>query len=127
MNRDRFDEKGGGEGALDAVPVITCTRTVHLPSLSPPTSCPSVRPPAAIYSPLDGQPCADHDRATGEGVGPQEYVLIKMRALELPQCLSGASVPPFSSFSSTFHRTTHPVKARTVWGKRWHPLPALFP
>jgi leucyl-tRNA synthetase len=37
----------------------------------------------AVYSPLDGQPCADHDRATGEGVGPQEYTLIKMRALEL--------------------------------------------
>lgn len=37
----------------------------------------------AVYSPLDGQPCADHDRATGEGVGPQEYTLIKMRVLEL--------------------------------------------
>ncbi|GJM91218.1 hypothetical protein PR202_ga07574 [Eleusine coracana subsp. coracana] len=37
-----------------------------------------------IYSPLDGQPCADHDRATGEGVLPQEYVLIKMEV-----------VPPF--------------------------------
>jgi leucyl-tRNA synthetase len=34
-----------------------------------------------IYSPLDGQPCADHDRATGEGVQPQEYVLIKMQVL----------------------------------------------
>ncbi|XP_002990283.2 leucine--tRNA ligase, cytoplasmic [Selaginella moellendorffii] len=32
----------------------------------------------AIYSPLDRQPCADHDRASGEGVAPQEYVLIKM-------------------------------------------------
>ncbi|KAJ0976260.1 hypothetical protein J5N97_018225 [Dioscorea zingiberensis] len=31
-----------------------------------------------IYSPLDGQPCADHDRASGEGVQPQHYVLIKM-------------------------------------------------
>ncbi|KAG9456750.1 hypothetical protein H6P81_001258 [Aristolochia fimbriata] len=40
----------------------------------------------AIYSPLDGQPCADHDRATGEGVQPQEYTLIKMEVL-----------PPFSS------------------------------
>ena len=29
------------------------------------------------------QPCADHDRASGEGVGPQEYTLIKMRVLEL--------------------------------------------
>lgn len=37
----------------------------------------------AIFSPKDGQPCADHDRATGEGVGPQEYTLIKMKALEL--------------------------------------------
>ncbi|XP_078443905.1 ATP binding/leucine-tRNA ligases/aminoacyl-tRNA ligase [Wolffia australiana] len=39
----------------------------------------------AIYSPLDGQPCADHDRASGEGVQPQDYVLIKMEVL-----------PPFS-------------------------------
>lgn len=38
----------------------------------------------AVFSPLDGQPCADHDRASGEGVGPQDYTLIKMRALELP-------------------------------------------
>ncbi|OVA12729.1 Aminoacyl-tRNA synthetase [Macleaya cordata] len=37
-----------------------------------------------IYSPLDGQPCADHDRATGEGVQPQDYTLIKMEV-----------VPPF--------------------------------
>nr|GEV34934.1 reverse transcriptase domain-containing protein [Tanacetum cinerariifolium] len=37
-----------------------------------------------IYSPLDGQPCADHDRASGEGVVPQEYILIKMEV-----------VPPF--------------------------------
>lgn len=26
---------------------------------------------AAVYSPKDGQPCADHDRTSGEGVGPQ--------------------------------------------------------
>ncbi|KAL3614781.1 hypothetical protein CASFOL_040442 [Castilleja foliolosa] len=34
-----------------------------------------------IYSPLDGQPCADHDRASGEGVIPQEYTLIKMEVV----------------------------------------------
>lgn len=34
-----------------------------------------------IYSPLDGQPCADHDRASGEGVQPQEYTLIKMEVV----------------------------------------------
>ena len=27
-----------------------------------------------IYSELDGQACMDHDRAEGEGVGPQESV-----------------------------------------------------
>ncbi|XP_020245845.1 leucine--tRNA ligase, cytoplasmic [Asparagus officinalis] len=40
----------------------------------------------AIYSPFDGQPCADHDRASGEGVQPQEYLLIKMEV-----------IPPFTS------------------------------
>ena len=35
-----------------------------------------------IYCPKDGQPCMDHDRSTGEGVGPQEYTLIKMRVKE---------------------------------------------
>ncbi|KAG0496450.1 hypothetical protein HPP92_001141 [Vanilla planifolia] len=39
-----------------------------------------------IYSPLDGQPCADHDRASGEGVLPQDYLLIKMEV-----------IPPFPS------------------------------
>ncbi|KZC08152.1 Leucine--tRNA ligase, cytoplasmic, partial [Dufourea novaeangliae] len=35
-----------------------------------------------IYSPKDGQPCMDHDRSSGEGVGPQEYTLIKMKLRE---------------------------------------------
>lgn len=34
-----------------------------------------------IYSPKDGQPCMDHDRSSGEGVGPQEYTLIKMKVI----------------------------------------------
>ncbi|KAI3968077.1 hypothetical protein MKX01_015597 [Papaver californicum] len=49
----------------------------------------------AIYSPLDGQPCADHDRASGEGVLPQDYTLIKMEV-----------VPPF------------PAKMGVLEGKR---------
>ncbi|KAF8376925.1 hypothetical protein HHK36_030296 [Tetracentron sinense] len=48
-----------------------------------------------IYSPLDGQPCADHDRASGEGVQPQDYTLIKMEVL-----------PPF------------PAKLRDLEGRR---------
>lgn len=32
-----------------------------------------------IFSPKDNQPCMDHDRSKGEGAGPQEYTLIKMK------------------------------------------------
>ncbi|KAJ3575430.1 hypothetical protein NP233_g1086 [Leucocoprinus birnbaumii] len=35
-----------------------------------------------IYSPKDGQPCMDHDRQDGEGVGPQEYTGMKMEVVE---------------------------------------------
>lgn len=35
-----------------------------------------------IFSPLDKQPCMDHDRSTGEGAGPQEYTLLKMEVVE---------------------------------------------
>ncbi|KAL0884166.1 hypothetical protein ABMA27_016174 [Loxostege sticticalis] len=41
-----------------------------------------------IFSPLDKQPCMDHDRSTGEGAGPQEYTLIKMEVQEpFPEAL----------------------------------------
>ncbi|KAH3678133.1 hypothetical protein WICMUC_001697 [Wickerhamomyces mucosus] len=35
-----------------------------------------------IYSEKDGQPCMDHDRSSGEGVTPQEYVGIKIEITE---------------------------------------------
>ncbi|KAJ1677879.1 cytosolic leucyl tRNA synthetase [Spiromyces aspiralis] len=35
-----------------------------------------------IWSPKDGQPCMDHDRQSGEGIGPQEYTGIKMSVLK---------------------------------------------
>jgi leucyl-tRNA synthetase len=35
-----------------------------------------------IYSPKDGQPCMDHDRTKGEGVGPTEYTALKLRVEE---------------------------------------------
>ena len=34
-----------------------------------------------VYSPLDKQVCADHDRAQGEQVIPQEYTLIKLKCI----------------------------------------------
>lgn len=38
-----------------------------------------------IYSAKDGQPCMDHDRSSGEGVGPQEYTGIKIEIQEFPE------------------------------------------
>ncbi|KAI3404824.2 CDC60 [Candida oxycetoniae] len=35
-----------------------------------------------IYSEKDGQACLDHDRQSGEGVTPQEYVGIKIKVIE---------------------------------------------
>ncbi|EXJ81629.1 leucyl-tRNA synthetase [Capronia coronata CBS 617.96] len=35
-----------------------------------------------IYSPKDGQPCMDHDRTKGEGVGPTEYTALKLKVKE---------------------------------------------
>lgn len=37
---------------------------------------------ANVYSVADGQVCADHDRASGEGVGPQEYTIVKLLVIE---------------------------------------------
>jgi leucyl-tRNA synthetase len=41
-----------------------------------------------IYSPKDDQPCMDHDRQSGEGVGPQEYTAIKMEVLDWAESVS---------------------------------------
>lgn len=47
-----------------------------------------------IYSLNDGQPCMDHERASGEGVSPQEYTLVKMKLNQVPDLLQlhGADV-----------------------------------
>lgn len=41
-----------------------------------------------IYSIKDGQPCMDHDRKSGEALGPQEYTGVKLEVLQW-----GPSVP----------------------------------
>ncbi|QIW97279.1 hypothetical protein AMS68_002797 [Peltaster fructicola] len=38
-----------------------------------------------IYSPKDGQACMDHDRASGEGILPQEYTALKLKVKEWPE------------------------------------------
>ncbi|KAG5674705.1 hypothetical protein PVAND_004657 [Polypedilum vanderplanki] len=49
-----------------------------------------------IFSPKDGQPCMDHDRSSGEGVGPQEYTLIKMKVIgNIPEKLKNVKTEIF--------------------------------
>lgn len=43
-----------------------------------------------IYSPKDGQACMDHDRSSGEAVGPQEYTGLKMEVLSWPEAAQKA-------------------------------------
>ncbi len=60
-----------------------------------------------VFSPKDGQPCMDHDRSSGEGVGPQEYTLIKMKALEpLPKKLAGFKGCPIYLVAATLRPET---------------------
>ena len=41
-----------------------------------------------VYCAIDQQPCADHDRQSGEGIAPQQYTLIKLQVLEpMPEAL----------------------------------------
>ncbi|KAL0271438.1 UNVERIFIED_CONTAM: hypothetical protein PYX00_008534 [Menopon gallinae] len=60
-----------------------------------------------IYSPKDGQPCMDHDRSTGEGAGPQEYTLIKMKVVgDLPEKLSQFKNKPVFLVAATMRPET---------------------
>ncbi|XP_011499345.1 PREDICTED: leucine--tRNA ligase, cytoplasmic [Ceratosolen solmsi marchali] len=66
-----------------------------------------------IFSPKDNQPCMDHDRYSGEGIGPQEYTLIKMEILKpypkklqflpikLPVFLVAATLRPETVYGQT--------------------------
>lgn len=38
----------------------------------------------SIFSTVNNQPVADHDRASGEGAVPQEYTLVKLKVLTVP-------------------------------------------
>ncbi|XP_046652789.1 leucine--tRNA ligase, cytoplasmic-like [Daphnia pulicaria] len=64
-----------------------------------------------IFSPKDDQPCMDHDRASGEGVGPMEYTLIKMKVLDpLPSVLQ-----PFNKKSIYLVAAT--LRPETMYGQ----------
>lgn len=62
-----------------------------------------------IYSPKDGQPCMDHDRSTGEGVGPQEYTLVKMK-------ITGNQSEKLKSIKQTIYLVAATLRPETLYG-----------
>ncbi|XP_063701981.1 leucine--tRNA ligase, cytoplasmic [Culicoides brevitarsis] len=63
-----------------------------------------------IFSPKDGQPCMDHDRASGEGVGPQEYTLVKMKIVSnVPEKLKKIKTP--------IHLVAATLRPETMYGQ----------
>ena len=62
-----------------------------------------------IFSVLDKQPCADHDRKSGEGVGPQEYVGIKIKLIDYPD-----KIKQYSSKNVFLVAAT--LRAETMYG-----------
>ena len=61
-----------------------------------------------IFSPVVNQPSMDHDRSSGEGVGPQEYTLIKMKVQEpFPEKLRWARIWSVQIASTSMHRATY--------------------
>lgn len=66
-----------------------------------------------IYSPKDGQPCMDHDRYDGEGVGVAEYTIIKQELLKpYPPVLS-----KLESDSRTIYMVPATLRPETMYGQ----------
>ncbi|KAF2871129.1 leucyl-tRNA synthetase-like protein [Massariosphaeria phaeospora] len=69
-----------------------------------------------IYSPKDGQPCMDHDRADGEGAGPQEYTALKLKVLEWAPDAEAALKQQIPEDSSVFF-VPATLRAETIYGQ----------
>ena len=75
-----------------------------------------------VFSPMDGQACADHDRASGEGVNPQEYTLIKIRLQAVPPehpHAAGALAPLVAALSAgtPVFFTAATLRPETMYGQ----------
>ena len=70
-----------------------------------------------IWSPKDGQPCMDHDRQSGEGVGPQEYTGIKMKVLRwAPDVEKYVSATPYLKNKNIFMLAAT-LRPETMYGQ----------
>ena len=71
-----------------------------------------------VYSIRDGQACMDHDRASGEGKGPQEYTLIKMRLHDDGLATLCERVPDLASAAgATVFLVAATLRPETMYGQ----------
>ena len=68
-----------------------------------------------IFSPKDNQACMDHDRSSGEGVGPQEYVALKIR-VEKPGPKASTEFQEFASKNKVF-LVAATLRPETMYGQ----------
>ena len=69
----------------------------------------------AIFSMSEDQPCADHDRSCGEGLGPQEYTLIKLKLLDGDRV--PASVKKLLSENKNIFLVAATLRPETMYGQ----------
>ena len=77
-----------------------------------------------IFSPAEEQPCADHDRASGENVVPQEYTLIKMEVLHDKEALdipvikkNGDVLAPLYAMNKPIYLVAATLRPETMYGQ----------
>ena len=72
----------------------------------------------SVYCILDGQVCADHDRtADGEGVGPQEYTIVKLRILDIPATHPLAQIPSLKDKLDKIYLAPATFRPETMYGQ----------
>jgi leucyl-tRNA synthetase len=70
----------------------------------------------SIFSPLDNQTCADHDRAEGEGVDLVEYTLIKLKLVsEPPAAITAALGDKYAKHTVILPAAT--LRPETMYGQ----------
>lgn len=67
----------------------------------------------SIFSIKDDQMCADHDRSEGEGVGPQEYTLIKIKLIDEDKQKDIEGVAP----TDTVYMVAATLRPETMYGQ----------
>lgn len=71
-----------------------------------------------VYSEKDGQPCLDHDRLSGEGINPQEYVGIKIEVTQFaPEAVKIFAESNFDLSANKVFLVAATLRPETMYGQ----------